>query len=100
MKINSGSINALNAYMHAAGSASVKKTNGNKNRKNTDTVEFSLAAKSAAGMNTAASKAKSAASAAANSSASPERIAYLKSAVENGGYFVSSEELASSILEF
>ncbi len=100
MKINSGSINALNAYMHAAGSASVKKTGGNKNRKNTDTFEFSLAAKSAADINTTASGAKSIASGAVNSSASPERIAYLKSAVENNGYFVSSEEIASSILEF
>lgn len=77
-----------------------KKISEDRNKKNTDKVEFSNAAKAAVGISAASAKSRSEALTAAKDPASPEKTAALKAAVESGGYFVRSEDIASSILGF
>ena len=98
MKINGNSINAVNAYIHAANETASRKSSEKTQRRNVDTVEFSQTAKAALGMTAATGSKRSEAARAARNSASPERIAALKASVDSGSYHVSSEKIASAIL--
>ncbi|MGN0692047.1 MAG: flagellar biosynthesis anti-sigma factor FlgM [Oscillospiraceae bacterium] len=98
MKINSNSINAVNAYIHTANETVSKKSTEASGKRNVDTVEFSKAGKAALSMTASTSAKRNEAVRAARDTASPERIAALKASVESGSYHVSSEKIASAIL--
>ena len=98
MKINGNSINAVNAYIHAANETASRKSSEKTQKRNVDTVEFSRAGKAALGMTSATSAKRNEAARAARDPASPERIAALKASVDSGSYHVSSENIASAIL--
>lgn len=98
MKINGNSINAVNAYIHAASETASKKSTERSQKRNVDTVEFSQAGKAAYGMTSATASKRADAARAARDPASPERIAALKASVGSGSYHVSSDKIASAIL--
>ncbi|MGN0695987.1 MAG: flagellar biosynthesis anti-sigma factor FlgM [Oscillospiraceae bacterium] len=98
MKINGNSINALNAYIHTANEIVSKKSTEKTGRRNVDTVEFSQAGKAAGSMTSSTAAKRNEAVRAARDTASPERIAALKASVDSGSYHVSSEKIASAIL--
>ena len=102
MNINSYT-SAVSAYLHAAGDYDngAKKTSAPVKARNTDKVEFSAKGKAAAaeGLTDVTSSARAAAAKAAGAPASADRIAALKNAVASGNYYISSADIASSILE-
>ena len=101
MNIN-GYTSAVNAYLHTSGDYEngIKKTSAPVKARNTDKVEFSKAAKaaSAESFGDVLAAAKAAAAGSADPSAQEEKISALKNAVSSGSYFISSSDIASSIL--
>lgn len=94
IKNYTSAVNAYRAYSESSASSRIQKKKET-GRTNTDKAEFSSASRAsfAETLNAAASKA-------ANSSASAERIAALRSQVKSGSYNVPAEDVAASILGF
>ena len=82
--------NAINAYRLTAGDFK-KPVSDVKKSKNVDKAEFSS-------FKATVETVKAAAAKAADASASPERIAALKTAVSEGKYDVSSEKIINTII--
>ena len=82
--------NAINAYRVTAGDFK-KPVSDVKKSKNVDKAEFSTFKATVETIKMSASKA-------ADTSASPERIAALKTAVSDGKYEVSSEKILNAII--